>query len=457
VANDDPVEHDPHAKDLGAEAVSPAASEGAKPRRRHQPPTIDLAAQDVTPVEPKVEPIPEPVVEEPAQTLDEPEAFEEATAFGEAPPSAPREPRKLGIFGGLVVGVISGLLGGAVAVGVMSSFYGAEENIDAITDLEARQVELRQRMETVEARSNAPAPVVNAEAPAELAVRLDALEAGINMLGAKVTGLAEAPAAAPSVDAPPAAPAATPESVEAVATRLGALEQRVGDLPPPAPPAPPAASPADVAAMGARIAAMESRLASVSATQQSSGTGAAQIVALSALRDAVTRGAPFENELKASRALLGADAAALIPLEANAATGFATGPALAARLKTALLAPPGAPVSSGTATTGTSTTAPASEGILDRLMQSASGLVTIRRGTGDAAAPAAAPSSFGEAEAALVRGDMDAALKAIALLTPAQRNAAAPVVADIQARQAALGAIAGLNQRILSDLAGRTP
>jgi len=440
---------------LGAEAVSPAASEGAKPRRRHQPPTIDLAAQDVTPVEP----IPEPVVEEPAQTLDEPEAFEEAAAFGEAPPSAPREPRKLGIFGGLVVGVISGLLGGAVAVGVMSSFYGAEENIDAITDLEARQVELRQRMETVEARSNvaAPAPVLNTEAPAELAVRLDALEAGINTLGTKVNGLAEVPAAAPATDAPPAAPAATPESVEAVATRLGALEQRVGDLPPPAPPAPPAASPADVAAMGARIAALESRLASVSATQQSSGTGAAQLVALSALRDAVMRGAPFENELKASRTLLGADAAALAPLDANAATGFATGPALAARLKTALLTPPAAPVSSGTATTGTSTTAPASEGILDRLMQSASGLVTIRRGTGEAAAPTAAPSSLGDAEAALARGDMDAALKAIALLAPAQRNAAAPVVADIQARQAALSAIAALNQRILSDLAGRTP
>ena len=446
MANDDPKEHDPINKDSAPESVSPAAHEGAKPRRRHQPPTIDLAAQDVTPVEPKVEPVAEPVPEK----IDEPDAFEEAAAFGEAPPATPREPRKLGIFGGLVVGIISGLLGGAIAVGVMSSFYGAEENIDAITDLEARQVELRQRMETVEARSSAPAPVVNAAAPDELAARLDALEAGIGALGSKVDGLAEAPAAAPAA---PAAPAASPEAVEAVATRLGALEQRVEALPPPAPPAPPAASPEDVATVTARIAALESRLASVSATQQSSGNGAAQIVALGSLRDAVVRGVPFENELKASRALLGADAAELAPLEAKAATGFASGPALAARLKAAATAPAPAPAT----TTGTSTSAaPASEGMLDRLMRSASGLVTIRRGTGDAV-PAVEASSLSNAESALERGDLEAGLKAIASLPPAQRSAAAPVVAEIQARQAALATLAGLNQRILSDLAGRTP
>ncbi|HEY9212387.1 MAG TPA: hypothetical protein VIQ29_05985, partial [Ancylobacter sp.] len=187
MANDDPVEHDPIKNDSAPEAVSPAAPEGAKPRRRNPPPTIDLAARDVTPVpddaatsEPPVKPTVEPAPEPAPETIDEPDAFEEAAAFGEAPPEAPREPRKLGIFGGLVVGVISGLLGGAVAVGVMSSFYGAEENIDAITDLEARQVDLRQRMETIEARSGAPAPApVNAALPDELAARLDALEAGI--------------------------------------------------------------------------------------------------------------------------------------------------------------------------------------------------------------------------------------------------------------------------------------
>ena len=453
MANDDPVEHDPINKESSTEAATPAELGGAKPRRRHQPPTIDLAAQDVTPVEPK----PEPVIEPAPEKIDEPDAFEEAAAFGDAPPATPREPRKLGIFGGLVVGIISGLLGGAVAVGVMSSFYGAEENIDAITDLEARQVDLRQRMETVEARSNtaAPAPVVNAALPDELAARLDALEAGIGTLGTKVNGLAEAPAAG---TATPAAPAATPEAVKAVATRLGALEQRVGDLPPPAPPAPPAASPADVAAMGARIAALESRLSAVSATQQSSGNGAAQIVALGSLRDAVVRGVPFETELKASRALLGADSAALAPLEANAATGFASGPALAARLKAAAATPAPASLPAATSTgTSTSTSAPAaSEGMFDRLLRSASGLVTVRRGTGEAS-PAVEASSLGNAESALERGDLEAGLKAIAALPPAQRSAAAPIVAEIQARQSALATLAGLNQRILADLAGRTP
>lgn len=456
MANDDPVEHDPIKNDSAPEAVNPAEPGGAKPRRRNPPPTIDLAARDVTPVpddaatsEPPVEPTVEPAPAPAPENIDEPDAFEEAAAFGEAPPTAPREPRKLGIFGGLVVGVISGLLGGAVAVGVMSSFYGAEENIDAITDLEARQVDLRQRMETIEARSGAPAPApVNAALPDELAARLDALEAGIGTLGARVNGLTEAPAAAPVA---PAAPAATPEAVEAVATRLGALEQRVGELPPPAPPAPPAASPEDVAAVSARIAALESRLASVAATQQSSGNGAAQIVALSALRDAVVRGVPFETELKASRALLGAEAAELASFEAKAATGFASGPALAARLKAAATMPTPAPSASGA-----STTPPPNEGLFDRLVRSASGLVTIRRGTTDAA-PTAATSSLSNAESALERGDLEAGLKAIASLPPAQRSAAAPVVADIEARQAALATLAGLNQRILSDLAGRTP
>ncbi len=53
VANDehDPIKKDsPISSDSAPEAVSPPAPEGAKSRRRHQPPTIDLAARDAPPL-----------------------------------------------------------------------------------------------------------------------------------------------------------------------------------------------------------------------------------------------------------------------------------------------------------------------------------------------------------------------------------------------------------------------
>ena len=92
---------------------------------------------------------------------------------------------------------------------------------------------------------------------------------------------------------------------------------------------------------------------------------------------------------------------------------------------------------------------PTDEGVLDRLMRGAQGLVTVRRldATGT-------PPGVGEAQAALERGDFSAAREALATLSEADRAKVQPVAQTLEARQAALDAIAGLNQHVLASLAG---
>lgn len=484
MANDDPNKGAQDKPEAGAKA----------PRRK--PPTLDLSARDVTPPEDDktaAAPAPDGASDVPSAVTPVPDdAATAATASDTPPPDdtpldpaapaaapagepadeapvppAKRPPRQLGFFGVALAALVSGLLGGAVALAVVSTFYSAEDNIDAITELEARALDLRQRVETLEARGETPpageatAAAGGLAAPDQLAARLDALESGLDTLGRKVDTL-PAPAAAPAGDGAPAAevtalagrvdaleqkaasapapaPAASPEDVAAVAGRLGALEQRVAAIPAPAP----AASPADVEAAQARIAALEGKLNAMAESQRASGQGAAQLVALASLRDAVAAGRPFATELKAARVLLGEEAAPLAVLDPAANGGFGDGPALAARLKAATAPAPAA--ASPAPAAGTSTV----EGVVERLWDSAQNLVVIRRASGTSGDP-----RVGEAEVALARGDYAGARTALAGVPEADRAAVQPVIAALDARQAALDAIAGLNQRVLATLAG---
>lgn len=442
---------------------------GAKPARR-KPPTLDLSARDVTPEGEKVsdDAVTTPVPADgaasaaaPDTSTQTPAGGPEAPAAGEVPvldagatppdtkepaatdapaearqdplepvhpvppPAAPAPKRQLGLFGTLLIALISGVIGAAFAVAVVSSFSSAEQNVEAITELEARALDLRQRLEMLEARTgDAPAPGLNA--PAELATRLDALESGLGALGSKVDAL---PATAPA-----AAPAASPEDVAAVKGQVAALEQRVNALPAPAP----AASPAALDATNARLAALEEKLGAATAAQRSSGQGAAQIVVLGTLREAVIDGRPFATELKAAQALLGDQGAPLAALQPAAATGYATDAALAAQLRAATA--PKAEAAPAAAT---------EEGVVGTLLKGAQKLVTIRRSD-----EAAASADLAKAEAALARGDAEGARTAIATLPEAERNAAQPMLAALDARQAALTTLADLHRRALATLAG---
>lgn len=343
------------------------------------------------------------------------------------PPAEPSPKRPLGLVGTLFVALLSGLIGGAFALGVVSTFYGAEENVDAITELEARALDLRQRVELLEARAG-EAPAAGLNAPAELATRLDALESGLNALGSKVDAL-------PAVPATAAAPAASPDDVAAVKGQVEALEQKVSALPAPAP----AASPEALNAATARLDALEGKLAAATAAQRASGQGTAQLVVLGTLREAILAGGPFATELKAAQALLAGDAAPLAALEASAATGFASGPALAAQLRAAT-APTPATDAPGTA---------ADEGVVATLLKGAQKLVTIRRSDEAAASP-----DITRAETALAQGDFEGARAVLAALPEAERTAVQPVLAALDARQAALATLAELHRRVLATLAG---
>lgn len=439
---------------------------GAKPARR-KPPTLDLSARDLTPEGEKVSdaataPVPaiEPASAAEPDTSTQTPTGSEASAAGEVPvldaaatpadtkdtaqtdapadarpdplepvhpvppPVAPAPKRQLGLFGTLLIALISGVIGAAFAVAVVSAFSSAEQNVEAITELEARALDLRQRLEMLEAR-NGEAPAPGLAAPAELATRLDALESGLGALGSKVDAL-PAP--------PPAAAAASPEDVAAVKGQVEALEQRVNALPAPAP----AATPAALDATNSRLAALEEKLGAATAAQRSSGQGAAQIVVLGTLREAVIAGRPFATELKAAQVLLGDQAAPLAALQPAAATGYATDAALAAQLRAA--------------TAPKAEAAPAAapeEGVVGTLLKGAQKLVTIRRSD-----EAAASADLAKAEAALARGDAEGARTAIATLPEAERNAAQPMLAALDARQAALTTLADLHRRALATLAG---
>ncbi|WP_425105222.1 COG4223 family protein [Ancylobacter sp.] len=440
---------------------------GAKPARR-KPPTLDLSARDVTPEGETVsdDAATAPVPADEAASAAAPDTStqtptgSDAPAAGEVPvldaaatptdakepastdapvdarpdplepvhpvppPAAPAPKRQLGVFGTLLIALISGVIGAAFAVAVVSAFSSAEQNVEAITELEARALDLRQRLEMLESR-NGDTPAPGLAAPAELATRLDALESGLGALGSKVDAL---PATAP------AAPAASPEDVAAVKGQVEALEQRVNTLPAPAP----AATPAALDATNARLAALEEKLGAATAAQRSSGQGAAQIVVLGTLREAVIAGRPFATELKAAQPLLGDQAAPLAALQPAAATGYATDAALAAQLRAATA--PKAEIAPAAAT---------EEGVVGTLLKGAQKLVTIRRSD-----EAAASADLAKAEAALARGDAEGARTAIATLPEAERNAAQPMLAALDARQAALTTLADLHRRALATLAG---
>lgn len=398
-----------HPTSVEPEAVEVIAAETPKPKPAsgRRPLTLDLPAKDLTP------PPPPP---------SQPRAAAGEGAGGKAAGAPPR--RSLGLVSGAAIAVASGILGALFAVGVVNTFFSAQQNIDSITTLEARALDLRQRVEALESWSDkvrdtlaaAPAATGPAALPDDVAAKLDGLEGTVTALkddlggvDAKVAALANAPAAAPAV------------------------------------------SPDDLARAQAQITALQGQLATLANEKQAGAavaSEAAGLAALGSLREAVAGGQPYEAELAAVRKLLGARAAALATLDAGAAGGLPTGPALAGRLKAALEA--------RAAATEATPAAPTEEGIVDKLMRSASSLVAVRH-SGEAGMDAASVPALAAAQAALRDGQVGEALAALAALPDADKQKLATVIGLMEARQNALAAIAQLNRQLVADLAGRAP
>lgn len=189
----------------------------------------------------------------------------------------------------------------------------------------------------------------------------------------------------------------------------------------------------------ARVAALEERIAPIEAQMgdASARETAARAVAVSALKSAMDRGAPFATELAAVASALpqGTD---LSDLTARAEAGVPTRTALrdefaaAARRMSAAM------------------DAPAEGDLVDSLLSNARSLVSVRQpGESDAATPQAA---LGRMEARVGRDDLAGALNAYDELPQDVRAAGADWVADARARLAADALVDRVTDDVLKSM-----
>ena len=225
--------------------------------------------------------------------------------------------------------------------------------------LEARLSELAGQ---VEALRNVGANGSENPALAGLASRIDEIAGQVNDTRAVGPRIDEIAARAEDIDKRLGAIEARPQvdlsglegALAQVQEQLAGLAGRVDALP----------TEERIAGLEAQLATMQATLSEAAArAQQAETLGAA--VAAGALADAVESGAPIAAELAALRAL-GADAAALDALQPFAETGLPTLGALRARFEEAA------------ASIDVSNSVPEGVGPMDRLFQSARGLVEVR-------------------------------------------------------------------------------
>ncbi|HSI39455.1 MAG TPA: hypothetical protein VLA00_02770 [Xanthobacteraceae bacterium] len=411
MATDDPADSDPgDPRDAKAgDARSGDAKAAAKSGRRRHTPVLDLPATEVTPAS-DVTPAADEAVH-PAEPAPE-------TVAAAEPTPAPR-PRSLGLVAGLLLGIFSGIIGGAAAFAIAGTFFPSTATVDELTDIEANIIDLRQRLAGVEQK---PAPTALPEVTA-LGTRVDALTSSVASLE-KTTAT------------PPAVP---PELLQ----RLAAVETAAGR---------PVLAPEALTPLAGRIEALEQRVDRLAASSAAADLAGAQLAALTALQEKLVRGVPFEPELTAARTLLGSGGDVLAPLLPVSGQGLPTGRVLAERLSGLP-----APAASAAPAPAAAPAAPADEpGLLERLTRSAQSLLTVRHGDEPGAGPTL-DARITEAQAALRRGNANAALAALAAVPAENRAAVAPVIAAIELRRTALADIDTLRRQALVALAGRTP
>ena len=199
----------------------------------------------------------------------------------------------------------------------------------------------------------------------------------------------------------------------------------------------------------ARVASLEHKERSTDQRVEQSLTGASADRAVrlalvaGSLRTAVERGTPYAAELGAAKAL-GADAAALAPLEPFAAAGVPSADALARDFDKV-----------EPAMTAAATPASQDGSILGRLQANAERLVRVHP-VGDT--PGDDPAAtLARAGAKAHRGDIAGALAEVERLPPASQAPAADWIKAAKARTAALAAARQLAENSLTALAKTSP
>ena len=397
---------------------------------RRRPPTIDLTAKEVETANPDSKSAAEADAE---QAAGEPE---KASGGRGGAPSARALP--------YVVGIAVGAAGAAAVaaafwfVGLLPVHDGAlPQSVSAAPGAAATQSaasasnsqgqqpsvteEISGRLDRIEQALHGPP-----RTDAALASRLAAAEAQAKSLSDSLAALTrrvdELAAAAQSSLAEAKAAAAAAEAAKDAAKNAAQSSTQAG------------VQRSDIAALESRVAALQNAIKSLDAdlAQRTSSSNAGDqvmrlAIAAEALRAAVERGAPFEAELAAVKAL-GADPKATARLEPFAAQGLISTAELGREL--AALTP---------ALSRTIEPEPTNNSILAKLESHAQKLVRITQ-VGTSAAP------VGDDPAALIarlnadaaRGDVDAALAEIAKLPDEARALAETWTNKAGARRAAL-------------------
>ena len=290
-----------------------------------------------------------------------------------------------------------------------------------------------------------------------LAQRLQAAEQALQRVEARVVAVEARPA--PATGAGPAAsagtqpppPSGTPAPVDLtpVQTALAQLRRDLDQLAQrpaaAATPAAPAAPPVDLSPLQGEITRIAGALTAltgrVNALPQTPGIDrlGALAVAATALKSAVDRGGPFNTELDAVRTLgvTGTDIAALT---SRAAQGVPSVQALMRSFQSL-----SRPVLDAAT--------PAGETTIDRLVQGASRLVTVRpAGETPGESPAALVSRI---EAKLARNDLAGALADLQLLPDPAKRVAAQFSGDLAARVEAERLIARIGTDVARALTPR--
>lgn len=379
-------------------------------RPKRPPPTLDLAATDVS------RPLDPPHREE-VNFEAEPAAPDEATPPMEDIPPVP--PPRASRTGTVLVGALSGAAAAALLLGLV---WGAEWPIGTTAQDVARpQVvaaapnntaldDLAARMARIEARP-VTSPALPATAPDLSAItgRLDALDKSIAALRddlAAVRTQAEQNLAAVNdvKSAPREAPPAP--DLSPITTRLSQIETAAR-------------------AQAASIAAQTSALAKQSA-KPADDAPLRRVVAASLLDLQVRQNEPYAAALAAAKPLA-EDAQKLGALDGFAATGLPNDVALSRELQALLpkLAP-----AQAVATTGT--------GIIDRLQAGAARLVKIERT--DVAIGNDNAAIVSRASVAARQNDVASAARELKTLAPADRAIVQPWLDKVAARDAALAA-----------------
>lgn len=287
--------------------------------------------------------------------------------------------------------------------------------------------------------NNAPVASPAAPAQAEMQAEMAALREQLRALEGRLAQqpraadatplenrLAQAEAAVTALQAQPQVPAKLLEEVESLGKQVADLKRTSADA-------------AAVLRLADRVEKVEAGFRDMQARRSSA---AALLLAVGQLREALAAAMPYDSELRALKALAGADAevaATVEILKPRAAAGIPTLPVLTARLDAQAPAIIRAQV------------LPEQQGWWRQTLDRLASLVTIEREDGNAAGTSPA-AILARAQAALAAGDLSGAVAEMEGLTGGPAEQAAPWIADAKARLLAGKAVSELTAHVVAAI-----